>query len=377
MKVQPLYYNRANIINFSQKRKITDTKTFDTSEVRVIKPDDVHISDEEKELLIEKIIEAHKLAKKNYDWGNISKRGYATNVGLENGMWHLATNFNNTRNSVSAVCGERSAILGAYNDLLKSKASDEAIGRPLDFKVKYLAMSSYLPLGEDSNAANSCAECLSWFDTPRYFSDDTLIASIQNSKTDSKPCLVISKVSDYLPNRSCKVELPAKSIDTLPINMSENARISAKEKGITDEIIREQVKMTADRYKQNTMSDVSGQNIAASVYANGNFYFGQKTDFSKRWYIEPLEFAFGKAVEENGKETKVDSICYIGDETIPLKSSMSAPDRVINVKVLGELSTRFANPKTLVVSTKEDEISVKTIGDYMPDRFKFIQGYKI
>jgi len=347
----------------------------DPDKVKVIKPDDVEISKEEKAMLIQKVEEAHELAVKNYSWGNISNRGYATNVGLENGVWHTATNFNNTRNNVSAVCGERSAILGAYNDLLKLKPVQNFENAPLDFKVKYLAMSSYKPLGEDKNAASSCAECLSWYNTLRYFDDNTLLASLAKDDKDDYT-LVLSKVSEYLPQRSELVSYPKDSIANLPVKMSKSALMSVEEKNIDDKTIRKMVQTTKDKYDKNEMSDISGQNAAASVLVQGKIYTGTKTDFSKRWSIEPLEFAFAKSVEENGRNSLVDALCYIGDEKVKNSSSL-APDRLVDVKVLGELSTRFANPKTLVITTRDDYIDVKTINDYTPDSHRYIQGYNI
>lgn len=345
-------------------------------EYDLIKPKDIKITDEEKAVLIEKIIQANELARKNLNWGNITKRGYATNVGLDNGNWYLATNFNNTRNNVSSICGERSAIVGAYNDLLKSKPLDNPDNLPLDFKIKFLAMSSHEPLGTDDNADSPCVECLSWFDTTRYFSDDTLIASIQNWH-GKKPALVLYKLSDFLPQRNEVMKYPTCSIESAKVDCSSDASRIMRKKGINKEFIRKQVLLTKKKYDENTMANISGQNSAASIFANGKFYTGQKTDFSKRWNLDPLEMALAKAVEINGSNTMVDAICYVGDETKENNPQMIYPDKIPNLKVIGEMQTRFADFSTLVIKTKGDEISVKTIADYMPPNFQFIQGYKL
>ena len=189
MRIQSLasYNYKPNNIYFCGKNikpavKLTEKYNINPSEVKVVSDKNIKISDTEKALLIEKVIEAHELALKNYNYGNISRAAYASNIGLSNGMWHLATNFNNTRNEISAICGERSAIVGAYNDLLKTSSLQDSVSKPINFKVKYIAMSSYKNLGEDKNSAYPCADCLSWFNTTRYFDNNTTVVSLEKNE---------------------------------------------------------------------------------------------------------------------------------------------------------------------------------------------------
>ncbi len=369
-------YPHIRPVNFAKKQKtILDRYSIDPKKVEVVKPDDVEVSEKEKEILIEKVLEAHELAKKNYEWGNISQRGFATNTCYGDNKWYLGTNFNNTRNSVSNICGERTSIVGAYNDLLKSKPLENKHNEPLDFKIKYLAMSSYKPIGEDLNDANPCAECLSWFDTPRHFDENTLIANLDKDENGNFS-LILNKISEYVPNRSEKIQYPTKNINALPIKLSKSAQAAVREKNISEVDIKNQFLMTKTNYDANKLADISGQNITASVRANDKLYFGPKMDFSKRWYIEPLEYASAKAIEKNGEKTKIDMICYIGDEEKKTSSSL-APDRVVNIKVLGELLTKYASPKTLIITGRKDGIDVQTMSEYLPEKFKYNQGYKI
>ena len=342
----------------------------------VASSDDIAVGGAEKQELIKKILEAHDLARKNYQYGNITNRAFATNLCLTDGTWHLGTNFNNTRGALSSICGERTALLGAYNSYLMNKPEvEDANRKDLDFKVKYLAMSSHKPLGEDRDASCPCAECLSWFDTPRYFSDDTVIASLQRDDS-GKLDLVLSKLSDYLPQRKKHATAPLGPIQKLPVKMTDKAREVAIRKNITSDDIRNQLATTTEEYDLNAQTETSGQNIAASVFANNRVYAGTKIDFTKRWYIEPLELAAAKAIEDNGNDTHIDIVCYVGDE-IKAPTSKIASDRVVNIKVLGELTSKFADKDTLVISTRSDKVDVKTIGDYMPDKFRFKNGYHI
>ena len=362
--------------NSQQEHSILEKYGINPDEVGVIASSkDIYPGCKEKQALIKKILEAHDLAVKNNTYGNITNRGFATNLCLEDGTWHLGTNFSNTRSELSCICGERAALIDAYNETLKKQPEISLAKKDLNFKVKIMAMSSNKPLGEDHDAACPCAECLSWFDAPRYFSDDTVIATLQNDK-NGRLNLVLSKLTDYLPQRPEMVVSPKGPTSKLPVIMSDKAKIVAYDKDISLDKIKDQVSRTVDKYDDNKFAEISGQNITASVAANRGYYFGSKVDFTKRWYIEPLEYAVGKAIEDNGEGTHIDTVCYVGDEIKAPNSPLSS-DRVINIKTLGEIMPKFADKDTLVISTRNDAIDVKTIGEYMPDEFRFKQDYDV
>lgn len=378
----------ANIISFANKpkNKKNESKPFPLSEkyginpqnVFVVSEANVRISDAEKQELIEKLLEAHELALKNYNYGNISKSGFATNIGLTNGNWHLATNFNNTRNDISAICGERSAVLGAYNDLLKQSPIITPQDKPaLDFKVKYLAMSTYKEPGTDTNSASPCAECLSWLNTTRYFDDDTVIASLEKDNNTGIFQLRLSKISQYLPLRNEVNYADDIDVDTMPVKLTKEALEAAKQKGITEQEIKDMVTKTVQAYKKNNLTGISNHNIAASIMSAGRIYTAAKIDFSKRWYIDPVLFATGKAIEETGENTSIDAICYVGNSKVTDQYGFTHNDGVVNLKTLGALNTKYAKADSLIITTTNDSINVRTIENYMPDRFKFIQKYAI
>ena len=374
MQVRAINYN--NVINFRAKKPKTLAEKYNinVAKLPVIKDKSIDITPEEKALLVEKLLEAHELAKKNFNYGNIARAGFGTNIGLRNGMWHCATNFNNTRNDLSSLCGERNAILGSYNDLLKSKEVENPDKKPLDFDIKYIAMSSHKPIGTDRNSASSCAECLCWFNTNRYFFDDTIIANF-DIKND-KLALKLTPLIEYLPMRNEINTVPNQDVTQLPIKLSKNALKSIRQKKLLRSDLLDLISKTQDKYNQNTQTSISGQNITASVRANNKTFIGTKTDFTKRWYIDPLQIATSKAVEEFGDETKIDAICYLGESTFSDKYGLNYNDGVVNLKTIGALRERFADDDTLMITTTKDNIEVRTINDFMPDKFRYHPEFK-
>ena len=127
----------------------------------------------ERYLIVEKLIEAHEVAKANVLAGNITGRGFATNVCTNDFYWSVGTNFNNTRNDISSVCGERSAILSSYNEALLRFSKNPK--RKFDFKIKYLCMASNDELEDVKETITPCEDCLSWLNTNRYFNFYTLV----------------------------------------------------------------------------------------------------------------------------------------------------------------------------------------------------------
>ncbi len=292
-------------------------------------------------------------------------------------MWHLATNFNNTRNEISAICGERAAIVGAYNDLLKTSSLQDSVSNPINFKVKYIAMSSYKNLGEDKNSASPCADCLSWLNTSRYFDNNTTIVSLEKNENSGKYTLNLNSIEQYLPYRNDVVNVIDKPYDKLDIKFSQSGLISAQQKGFNKQDIIKIAEETQQIYNLNNLSEVSNHNIAASIIANGKTFTAGKIDFSKRWYVEPALFAASKAIEEFGNDTKIDCICYAGNSLFSDNYGVIHNDGVVNIKTLGMLNTKYATPETLVITCDRDKINVRTIKDYMPEQFKFKQKYKI
>ena len=341
----------------------------DVSLIEIISKIDIQFSFYEKSVILEKLLEAHELAKINVDVGNITKRGFASNVCTYDNIWALGTNFNNTRNEISSVCGERSAILAAYNASLLNYLKNNSDSIDFNFKVKYICMAQALDLFKIDKSIIPCEDCLAWFNTSKYFDDDTIIFSFEKHRGNL--CLRAISLSELLPFRNKKTSV--EYLESKKIICSDFALNSMRMNSIDEEKIYELVSIAYGKYKENDMTELSNQNIACSIFANGNIYTSNKIDWTKRWYSEPLIHCFYDAVVENAENTRVDAICYFGDEYT--KNNDEFNDGVVSIKSIGRIRQKFATNDTLIILNFKDYIQVTTIGEYLP--MKFIQGYKI
>lgn len=316
-----------------------------------------------KILAIEKLLEAYELAKINKEAGNITNRGFGANVCNNFGIWSKGTNFNNTRNDISSICAERSAILSSYNEALieYSKRKNETF----NFKIKYICMAQDINLEEIENSIIPCEDCLSWFNTTRYFSDETLIFSFEKNKI-GQLSLKITKLIELLPQKNLVI---TNSANNNKIEFSQNALNSIKKFDIKDNLIFDLNQKNIELYKENKNTQTSNQNIVCSIFANEKIYSSQKIDWTKRWFTEPLETATIQAINENSN-TKITAIAYFGDEF-----ANNFKDGVISIKSLGRIRQKYATNDTLLILNLKDKIFVMTIQDYLPQ--KFAQGYKI
>ncbi len=374
-------------INFSSLAKagrLLKKYKINPDDVKVVATSAVEINHKTKITLLGKILEAHELSTKNLLFGNIAKAGYATNLGLADGSWHLSTNFNNTRNQISAVCGERSATLGAYNkflnklSLVKLKKDPAYTAKAQEkFKVTYLAMSSFKPIGSDKNAAASCADCLSWLNTDRIFSDNTRIAFLEKDESGILN-LKIRSVKEMLPLRHEQESLikNGKMLHELDFMVSPSAETSMKEKGLSFEDLSILIRSAKNTHDSNECSDFSKQNIGAAVLTNFcDIKEGKKVDWGKRWFLEPAELAIAKAVENYPNSVKINAVAYYGQGIIKDDNGIQHKDGVVSLQTLGRLKTKYGDGQTLVVSVQDDKIAIRTINDYMPEKFAFQQQY--
>lgn len=324
----------------------------------------------EKTEITEKLLEAHKLALANIKAGNITKRGFAANVMTNDGYWSIGTNFNNTRNDVSSICAERSAILTSYNEAL-IRFSEQNL-KELDFKIKYICMAQSEELSAIKDGAVPCEDCLSWFNTTRYFDDNTLIFSFENKNNILS--LKADRLTDFLPYRNYNLSNSYKSKKT--VKYSPLAIKAVEKYNFNSSDIINLVDLCKKLYDENSHVKVSNQNVVCSIIANGKIYSASKTDWTKRWFVEPLEFASAKAIENEGKNCKISAICYFGDNSsINSATKEEFIDGGISIKSLGRIRQKYAEYDALLVLNLKDNVLVTTIGEYLPK--KFIQGYKI
>lgn len=350
----------------------------DPKEIEVKSTEPLDFNEKQKAVFIEKLLEAHELAKKNVESGNIVKLGFATNLCLSDGSWHLATNFNNTRNDISSICGERSAVIVAYNDFLKKglKTNNSELSQD-DFKIKYLMMSSAKEIGTDKNASLPCADCLSWFNTTKFFDDKTKIAFFSKDE-NNKLCLEFKTLKDLLPMRGRDM------IDSLPnssnlsfdvISISNDAKRIVDEKNIQVKDILKTVKKAKEAYGDNNFTDYSGQNIGVCIMSKGELFSAPKIDWSKRWFVEPAEFAIAKSMEKFKSPTMPDIITYWGNNETVCEGAVEK-DGVVSLKTLGRIKAIDKAAEPLIVTINgNDEIDVRSINDFLPKSSTFKQTY--
>lgn len=329
---------------------------------------DFEIETSEKVVILQKLLEAHELALINVKAGNITGRGFATNVCTYDGYWSIGTNFNNTRNDISSICGERSAILTAYNDALirfSKSESDDFV-----FKIKYLCMAQSINIENMTKTAVPCEDCLSWLNTNRYFDDNTTIFSFE--KNDELGVFVrATKLCELLPYKDF-VTSNIYSVNK-EILSSSKAKEVMKEKEIPNSEIHKLLELSFETYKNNSMTNISNQNIACSILTNENIYTKNKADWTKRWHVEPLEASVYQARTKE-KDPKIKAICYFGDEYAK-NENIKYLDKIVSIKTLGRIRQKYAQNDTLLILNFDERILVITLGEYLPK--KFIQGYKI
>ncbi|MBR5303505.1 MAG: hypothetical protein IKU37_01600 [Candidatus Gastranaerophilales bacterium] len=333
-----------------------------------VSDDNIQLGLGERYIIVEKLLEAHEFAKINVLAGNITGRGFATNVCTVDRAWSMGTNFNNTRNDISSICGERSAILTAYNEAL-IRYSRRPRGK-FDFKVKYLCMASNIDLNEITEMIAPCEDCMSWLNTNRYFNFNTLVFSFE--RTQGELVVRASRLASFLPY---KTYATSNEFDfNKEIRFSKNSQISFVKFKLEPKDALELLNEAYKKYQTNEYTNVSNQKVAASIISNNEVFSSSKIDWTKRWYVEPLESAASCAIEKHKKETNIKAIAYFGDE-ISSNSNEIHNDGVVSIKSLGRIRQKYASNDSLLVLNFKNYILITTIGEYLPKKFE--QGYKI
>lgn len=329
------------------------------------------IEKDDKENLVYHLLLGFEIARKNALKGNLTSSSYACGLILEDNEVYFGVNFNNTRNEISSICAERMALLEAFNSKIKMFNPDR--NEKFNYKIKYVLMADYKKENEFwTDKLTPCADCLSWFNACPNLSKDTKICCLKKDE-NGEFIIKLQDLSDFLPLRNLVYTTIDKISDDLKIEKTKKA----KNVIIDDKKLIELYKKTKEVYLSNNLSQTSGQNCAAGIIANNEMFFGKKVDFSKRWFIEPLMSACYKAIEKYNLDTKIDVICYVGEEYTITESKEKVKDGLISIKTLGRINTKFANPNTLIIVGWGEKLSVQTIADYLPCEHKFIHDYEI
>ena len=155
---------------------------------------------------------------------------------------------------------------------------------------------------------------------------------------------------------------------------SKNSYKSMEMYNISENDILHILEINQKIYEENSLVNISNQNIVCSVVSNEKLYSAHKVDWTKRWFIEPLEMASYKALEDNKEFTKITAVCYLGDNYFD-NGSEFYEDGAVSIKSLGRIRQKYATNSTLLILNLENNIFVTTIGEYLPKKFQ--QGYKI
>ena len=315
-----------------------------------------------KSELIEALLQSHEQAKKNRLLGNFSGFQRASNMLLANGQWTAATNIELTRDNI--LCGERSATVAAWNEAL-NKTPLSALEDPVQkeqviagLKVKLLAMSE--GASPIRKSAAPCSECLSWLETQKYFSPDTLTAALVEDENTGGLTIEVKSVQEMLPHLNKQTpSLTDKSVKTLPVDFSAKALSALGQNRFAASALTDLMQSARDAYEANCTATLSGKNTGAAVrLTTGKTYTGARFDWTRRWFEGAELSAAARGIQAHekalaqGKPVRVQAVAYYGEAIAP------------DTKSLGIL-VQQGGPDTLVVVIESDRIQVRTIADYM------------
>ena len=161
-----------------------------------------------------------------------------------------------------------------------------------------------------------------------------------------------------------------KNLNLSKIEYTKKALCAMEYFNISQYDIENLIKSAYENYGKKNFSNISTQNVSASILVDNDIYSASKIDWTKRWF-EPLELACANAIEQKGEGIRIKAISCFGDET----TKTGYKDGVVSIKSLGRIRQKYANCDTLLILNLKNNIIVTTIGEYLPQ--KFIQGYKI
>ncbi len=340
-----------------------------------INPDNIKVSgfcrEDEKKSLIYYLISCYELARKNLLKGNLTASSYACAVVLNDNSVHFGVNYNGTRNEISSICAERLALLAAFNSKVNEFEPEKNL--KFDYEINYILMSSFVEENKIwTDKITPCADCLSWFNTGANLSADTKICSLRKDDK-GEIYLDITPLNKYLPLRN----LSYNTLDEISSDTKIVRSEIAKNQSVSDKELIKLYNLVLNVYKKNNSAKTSGQNVASGAIINGEIFTGQKVDFSKRWFIEPLMAACYKGIEKYGDSAKISTVCFIGEEYTTTESELKVKDGIISLRTLGRLNTKYANNNTIVLTAQNGFLQAQTIQDYMPQEHKFIHTYEI
>lgn len=326
----------------------------DPAKVTVISPNGTTLG-MDKELALEKLLEAYELALKHKQHGNYSGRFYVTLMHASDGSSAAATNVEFSRDRL--MCGERAAATKLVSEILEHSPDPSK-----DVTVTHMFMTGgHKPFGEDDSVYRSCGDCLSWMTTDKYFSPDTKIISPKKLPSGELALQVLS-IKELAPHHheSMEPSTSEKTLRSLPIDFSDKAREVIKAEGITRTTLRNLLSEAKHASEHVSTAEFSGsKNGSAVLLSNGDINQGNDFEWSARWREsgDMLGAATGfQKAAGSVKDLRVRGVAYYGDgKELPPIASLA------RLAQAGRGGTDL-----LVVRIDNDRIEVKTALDYMP-----------
>lgn len=322
-----------------------------------------------KAVLLERLLEAHEHALKNKALGNLSGRQFSANLLLGNGQWALGTNIELSREN--ALCGERSALVTAWNRALEGlslsrlKRPGQRESMQQGMHVALLALANGDPLSQAS-PVSPCSECQSWMASERYFGPDTLLSSLSRDAQTGQYVIETRSVRELLPLlESQQQSMSPHALTQLPVQVSERAQQVMDQWSIQPEQLQTLAQEAKTAYLQNQTAFQSGKNSGVSVLmSDGRTAQAQRFEWTKRWAEAPdlqavvhgVQQALQNRTSQSASRPQLRAVAYYGSGDTP------------SVRSLGVLAQEvWGSPDALIVVASPDGLHVRTIRDYMTD----------
>jgi cytidine deaminase len=370
----------------------------------------IEMEPEEKQVWIEKYLEACALANAHQRVGNVSGDYYASAVELEDGTWGVGTNVETSPTDRS--CGERISMLVAWNASIQKhtrQPDDAHLEASQGMRVKRFVMSQ-ATLGKH---LVPCSDCQGWMTNPRYFSPTTEIGTLQADPETGRYTLWIRALRDLMPMwGQHQPSLTQRPLEALPVKVSPLAdqtyQALAQTGQVSDRIRTQLLKQAQSAYERNVTTDFTQRKVgAAALLSSGHIVSSNRFEWHKRtieaadmrasgsglellkrrralqaqWWKQTLghlspvlarstEHAFQAVRQTMSKalpgmtqklfppEPKVLAVAYYGE----------VPEEIPSIRSLGYLAKlKHGGPDTLLMMIEGDTVQVRSIRDYMAE----------
>lgn len=370
----------------------------------------IEMDPEEKQVWVEKYLEACALANAHQRVGNVSGDYYASAVELEDGTWGVGTNVETSPTDRS--CGERISMMVAWNTSIQKHVRythDYNFQASQGMRVKRFVMSQ-ATLGKH---LVPCSDCQGWMANPRYFSPTTEIGTLQADPETGRYTLWIRTLQDLMPMWGRhQPSLTQRPLEALPVEVSPLAEQAYQDlnqtRRVSERTRTQLLKQAQSAYEHNVTTDFTQRKVgAAALLSSGHIVSSSRFEWHKRtieaadmrasggglellkrrramqaqWWSQTLGYlpsALANPTEQAIKavrqavskalpgvtqklfppEPKVLAVAYYGE----------IPEEIPSIRSLGYLAKQqHGGPDTLLMMIEGDTLQVRSIRDYMAE----------